>query len=353
MIDTHGPRHCPSIDRKVLNFPEKVKHQIFLELESQNSDEIYVNGLTTAMPAFVQEAILKTIKGLENAKIMRHGYAVEYDYAPASQLYPNLENKKISGLFFSGQINGTSGYEEAAAQGFIAGVNAARKIQNKSPIIIDRSEAYIGVLIDDLIHKKTPEPYRVLPSRAEYRITLRYDNAFMRLFDKVKEIGILSKEKIDFLEKSISDVYTEINNLKNISVSMNEANKFLESLNLEERFAKGIKASDILKIKDVSYDKLREFLNLNDYETFVKNQIETMIKYEIFIERENKQIEKFKKLENMYISENINYNEIKGISNIARAGLNEVRPLSIGEATRISGVTSNDITLIIAHMNIK
>ncbi len=353
MIDTHGPRHCPSIDRKVLNFPEKIKHQIFLELESQNSDEIYVNGLTTAMPAFVQEAILKTIKGLENAKIMRHGYAVEYDYAPASQLYPSLENKKISGLFFSGQINGTSGYEEAAAQGFIAGVNAARKILKKEPIIIDRSEAYIGVLIDDLIHKKTPEPYRVLPSRAEYRITLRYDNAFMRLFDKVKEIGILSKEKIDFLEKSISDVYTEINNLKNISVSMNEANKFLESLNLEERFAKGIKASDILKIKDVSYDKLREFLNLNDYETFVKNQIETMIKYEIFIERENKQIEKFKKLENMYIPENINYNEIKGISNIARAGLNEVRPLSIGEATRISGVTSNDITLIIAHMNIK
>lgn len=353
MIDTHGPRHCPSIDRKVLNFPEKVKHQIFLELESQNSDEIYVNGLTTAMPAFVQEAILKTIKGLENAKIMRHGYAVEYDYAPASQLYPNLENKKISGLFFSGQINGTSGYEEAAAQGFIAGVNAARKIQNKSPIIIDRSEAYIGVLIDDLIHKKTPEPYRVLPSRAEYRITLRYDNAFMRLFDKVKEIGILSKEKIDFLEKSISDVYTEINNLKNISVSMNEANKFLESLNLEERFAKGIKASDILKIKDVSYDKLREFLDLNDYETFVKNQIETMIKYEIFIERENKQIEKFKKLEGMLIPSDINYNEIKGISNIARSGLNEVRPLSIGEATRISGVTSNDITLIIAHMNIK
>lgn len=353
MIDTHGPRHCPSIDRKVLNFPEKVKHQIFLELESQNSDEIYVNGLTTAMPAFVQEAILKTIKGLENAKIMRHGYAVEYDYAPASQLYPSLENKKISGLFFSGQINGTSGYEEAAAQGFIAGVNAARKILKKEPIIIDRSEAYIGVLIDDLIHKKTPEPYRVLPSRAEYRITLRYDNAFMRLFDKVKEIGILSKEKIDFLEKSISDVYTEINNLKNISVSMNEANKFLESLNLEERFAKGIKASDILKIKDVSYDKLREFLNLNDYETFVKNQIETMIKYEVFIERENKQIEKFKKLEGMLIPSDINYNEIKGISNIARSGLNEVRPLSIGEATRISGVTSNDITLIIAYMNVK
>jgi len=350
MVNTHGPRHCPSIDRKVLNFPDKDRHQIFLELESENSDEIYVNGLTTAMPAFVQEEILRTIKGLENAKIMRHGYAVEYDYAPASQLYPSLENKKISGLFFAGQINGTSGYEEAAAQGFMAGVNAARKIAGKEPIIVDRSEAYIGVLIDDLIHKKTPEPYRVLPSRAEYRITLRYDNAFMRLFDKIKEIGIIEKDKIDFLEKSINDVYTEINNLKNISVSMNDANNFLEKLNITDRFAKGVKATEILKIKDVSYDDLKEFLNLNDYEDFVKNQIETMIKYEIFIERENKQIEKFKKLENMLIPKNINYDEIKGISNIAKAGLNEVRPLSIGEATRISGVTSNDITLIIANI---
>ena len=350
MVNTHGPRHCPSIDRKVLNFPDKDRHQIFLELESENSDEIYVNGLTTAMPAFVQEKILRTIKGLENAKIMRHGYAVEYDYAPASQLYPSLENKKISGLFFAGQINGTSGYEEAAAQGFMVGVNAARKIAGKEPIIVDRSEAYIGVLIDDLIHKKTPEPYRVLPSRAEYRITLRYDNAFMRLFDKIKEIGIIEKDKIDFLEKSINDVYTEINNLKNISVSMNDANNFLEKLNITDRFAKGVKAAEILKIKDVSYDDLKEFLNLNDYEDFVKNQIETMIKYEIFIERENKQIEKFKKLENMLIPKNINYDEIKGISNIAKAGLNEVRPLSIGEATRISGVTSNDITLIIANI---
>ena len=350
MVNTHGPRHCPSIDRKVLNFPDKDRHQIFLELESENSDEIYVNGLTTAMPAFVQEEILRTIKGLENAKIMRHGYAVEYDYAPASQLYPSLENKKISGLFFAGQINGTSGYEEAAAQGFMAGVNAARKIAGKEPIIVDRSEAYIGVLIDDLIHKKTPEPYRVLPSRAEYRITLRYDNAFMRLFDKIKEIGIIEKDKIDFLEKSINDVYTEINNLKNISVSMNDANNFLEKLNITDRFAKGVKATEILKIKDVSYDDLKEFLNLNDYEDFVKTQIETMIKYEIFIERENKQIEKFKKLENMLIPKNINYDEIKGISNIAKAGLNEVRPLSIGEATRISGVTSNDITLIIANI---
>ena len=232
-------------------------------------------------------------------------------------------------------------------------MNAAKKIKGEEPVIIDRSEAYIGVLIDDLIHKKTPEPYRVLPSRAEYRLTLRYDNAFMRLFDKIKEVGIVDKDKIEFLENSINNVYMEINNLKNISVSMNDANNFLESLGIEEKFVKGVKASEILKIKDVNYDDLKVFLNLNDYEDFVKNQIETMIKYEIFIERENKQIEKFKKLEHMYIDKNINYDDIKGISNIARAGLNEVRPLSIGEATRISGVTSNDITLIIAHMNDK
>lgn len=201
MIDTHGPRHCPSIDRKVLNFPDKIEHQIFLEQESTESNEIYVNGLTTAMPAFVQDEILKTIKGLENAKIMRYGYAVEYDYAPASQLYPSLESKKIEGLFFAGQINGTSGYEEAAAQGFIAGVNAARKNLGRDPVILDRTEAYIGIMIDDIIHKKTPEPYRVLPSRAEYRMTLRFDNAFMRLFEKTKEIGLLPQEKIDFWKR--------------------------------------------------------------------------------------------------------------------------------------------------------
>ncbi len=196
IIETHGPRHCPSIDRKVLNFPEKKNHQIFLELESSESNELYINGLTTAMPPFAQDEILKTIAGLENAKIMRYGYAVEYDYIPAYQMYPSLENKIVEGLFTAGQINGTSGYEEAAAQGFIAGVNAARKTMGKEPVIIDRSEGYIGVLIDDIIHKKTPEPYRALPSRSEYRLTLRFDNGFMRLLDKAIEIGILSEEKL-------------------------------------------------------------------------------------------------------------------------------------------------------------
>lgn len=292
IIKTHGPRHCPSLDRKVINFPDKSNHQIFLELESAESEEVYVNGLTTAMPPFAQEAMMRTIAGLENARVTRYGYAVEYDYAPAAQLYPSLESKKIEGLYFAGQINGTSGYEEAACQGFIAGVNAARKADGKEPVIIDRSEGYIGVLIDDIIHKKTPEPYRVLPSRSEYRLTLRFDNAFMRLFTKAKEIGILSSEKLDYLENSIKIVNDEIARLKEISVPMVQANALLEKLGSDQKLTKGVKIGDLLKIKEVTYDSLKDITEINDYPRFIKNQIETMIKYEIFIQRENEQIEK-------------------------------------------------------------
>lgn len=350
IIKTHGPRHCPSLDRKVINFPDKTNHQIFLELESADSEEVYVNGLTTAMPPFAQEAMMRTIAGLENARVMRYGYAVEYDYAPASQLYPSLESKKIEGLFFAGQINGTSGYEEAACQGFIAGVNAARKVDNKEPVIIDRSEGYIGVLIDDIIHKKTPEPYRVLPSRSEYRLTLRFDNAFMRLFKKAKEIGILSKERIDYLEKAIETVNSEIARLKEISVPMVQANALLESLGSTQKLTKGVKIGDLLKIKEVTYDSLKAIIEIEDYPEFIKNQIETMIKYEIFIERENEQIQRFKELEEMKIPVDFDFSQVKGISNIARSGMEEIKPLSIGEASRISGVTGNDIALLIGYL---
>ncbi|MGL5378076.1 MAG: tRNA uridine-5-carboxymethylaminomethyl(34) synthesis enzyme MnmG, partial [Cetobacterium sp.] len=311
IIETHGPRHCPSLDRKVLNFPDKFDHQIFLELESSDSNELYVNGLTTAMPPFAQEAMLRSIKGLEKAKIMRYGYAVEYDYAPASQLYPSLESKKIKGLYFGGQINGTSGYEEAATQGFIAGVNAARKTLNKLPVIFDRSEGYIGVLVDDIIHKKTPEPYRVLPSRSEYRLTLRFDNGFMRLLDKAEEIGIVSKEKIEYLKKCREDVYSEIKRIKDTKVLMKDANEILEKKGSIQKLTKGVQANELLKFKEVSYDDLAHLLEIPEYPEFVKNQIETMIKYEIFIEREREQIERFKKLEALLIPESFNFDNIK------------------------------------------
>ncbi|TDT69825.1 tRNA uridine 5-carboxymethylaminomethyl modification enzyme [Hypnocyclicus thermotrophus] len=350
IIETHGPRHCPSLDRKVLNFPDKYEHQIFLEQESIESNEIYVNGLTTAMPPFVQEKMLRTIKGLENAKIVRYGYAVEYDYIPAYQLKMNLENKILENLFLAGQINGTSGYEEAAAQGFLAGVNAVRKIDDKEPMIIDRTEGYIGVLIDDIIHKKTPEPYRVLPSRAEYRLTLRFDNAFIRLFDKAKEIGIIEKEKLSELENYINIIKKEIEKLKEIKITKKEINILLEKLGASERVTKGLTAYELLKLKEITYNSLKGFVDILELPKFVTNQIETIVKYSVFIEREKKQIEKFKKLENMKIPENFNYDNIKGISNIAKDGLNLVKPLSIGEASRISGVTGHDIALLIAHI---
>lgn len=350
IIETHGPRHCPSLDRKVLNFPDKYDHQIFLELESSESNELYVNGLTTAMPPFAQEAMLKSIRGLENAKIMRYGYAVEYDYAPASQLYPSLESKKIKGLYFAGQINGTSGYEEAATQGFIAGVNAARKTLNKKPVIFDRSEGYIGVLVDDIIHKKTPEPYRVLPSRSEYRLTLRFDNGFMRLLDKAEEIGIVPEDKITYLKKCREDVYKEIERIKGTKVPMKDANELLEKKGAEQRLTKGVQANELLKFKEISYDDLAHLLDIPEYPEFVKNQIETMIKYEVFIEREREQIERFKKLEALSIPEDFDFDSVVGISNIAKAGLKEIKPLSIGEASRISGVTGNDIALLLATL---
>ena len=350
IIETHGPRHCPSLDRKVLNFPDKYEHQIFLELESEDSKELYVNGLTTAMPPFVQDEMLKTITGLENAKITRYGYAVEYDYAPASQLYPSLESKKIKNLYCAGQINGTSGYEEAAAQGFLAGVNAGRRADMKEAVIIDRSQGYIGVLIDDIIHKKTPEPYRVLPSRAEYRLTLRFDNAFMRLSKIAKEIGIVSKERIIIMEEAIKDIESEVIKIKEMSIGMNDANRILEKVSEEQRLTKGVKASEILKFKDVKYQDLGMVMEISEYPKFVTNQIETLIKYETFIKREVEQIEKFKKMEDMKIPFSIDYSVIRGISNIARSGLEEVKPFSIGEASRISGVTGNDIALLIGQI---
>ena len=360
IVSTKGPRHCPSLDRKIMNFPEKTNHQIFLELESVENNEIYINGFTTAMPPFAQEAMLKTIAGLENAKIVRYGYAIEYNFISAHQLNLTLESKVVKGIYTAGTINGTSGYEEAACQGFIAGVNAARKILGKEQIIIDRSEGYIGVLIDDIINKKTPEPYRVLPSRAEYRLTLRQDNIFIRLFDKAKEIGLLNKEKLDELEATKIEMDKEIERLKQIKIyPTKETNEKLEKI--EQQYAKEnnekyeknganspVSAFEFLARKEITYDNLSEFIEITELSPLAKEQVEIEAKYRIFIEREKVQIEKFKKLEMLKIPENINYEEIKGLSNIAISGLTYGNPKTIGQASRISGVTYNDIALLIS-----
>ena len=369
IVSTKGPRHCPSLDRKILNFPEKSNHQIFLEQETIESNEIYVNGFTTAMPPFAQEAMLKTITGLENARIVRYGYAVEYNFIPAHQLNLSLETKVIKGLYTAGTINGTSGYEEAACQGFIAGVNASRKILGKKEIVIDRSEGYIGVLIDDIINKKTPEPYRVLPSRAEYRLTLRQDNIFIRLLDKSKEIGLLKAEKIKELENSKNEIDREIERLKAVIIyPTKETNEKLEKIGIEfnkknekESISAGnsesnfknsannpVSAFEFLARKEINYDNLSEFIETEKLRPIVKEQLEINAKYNVFIEREKAQIEKFRKLEKMKIPENIDYEKIQGLSNIAISGLIYGKPETIGQASRISGVTYNDIALLIA-----
>lgn len=350
IVSSKGPRHCPSLDRKVLRFPEKTDHQIFLEQESIESNEIYINGFTTAMPPFAQDAMLKTIKGLENAKIMRYGYAVEYDYIPANQLKLTLETKILENLYTAGTINGTSGYEEAAVQGFIASVNAVRKIKGETPVIIDRSEGYTGVLIDDIINKDTPEPYRVLPSRAEYRLTLRQDNVFLRLLEKAKEIGILDKEKINELECAKEEIEKETERLKGITVYPTKENN--ETLKSEghDTMNNPVSAFEFLARKEMTYEKLGKFIEISELSKLVKEQVEINSKYKIFIDREKNQIEKFKKLEDMIIPKTVNYEEIKGISNIAVSGLLYAQPETIGQASRISGITHNDIALLIAFI---
>ena len=353
IVSTKGPRHCPSLDRKIMNFPQKTDHQIFLEQESIESDEIYINGFTTAMPPFAQEAMLHTITGLENAQIVRYGYAVEYNFIPAHQLNLTLETKVLEGLYTAGTINGTSGYEEAACQGFIAGVNAARKILRKKEIVIDRSEGYIGVLIDDIINKKTPEPYRVLPSRAEYRLTLRQDNVFIRLLEKSKEIGILDKNTTKKLEDAVKEIDDEIKRLKEITIyPTKENNEKLKNIEggTENSMNSPVSAFDFLARKEINYDNLSEFCETLNLSKLAKEQVEINAKYKIFIEREKAQIEKFKKLEEMEIPKNFDYENVKGLSNIAISGLIYGNPKNIGQASRISGVTYNDISILIAML---
>ena len=344
-----GPRYCPSIEDKIVRFADKERHQLFLEPESIYYDDIYVQGFSTSMPHDVQEKMVHSLPGLENAKILKYAYAIEYDAIDPLQLKPSLELKKISGLFTAGQINGTSGYEEAACQGLIAGINAARKIDNKEPIVLKRNQAYIGVLIDDLITKGIRDPYRLLTSRAEYRLLLRHDNADQRLRHIGYEVGLIDEERHNKLlekEKNIEELKELLRTTK--ITPTKETNEYLKSINTSE-IKDGLYLYDLLKRPEIKMENIKHFIDLN-YTNEVIEQVEIFVKYEGYILKEEKEAKKMLDLENKRIPENINYDEIHNLASEAKQKLKEVRPESIGQALRISGVNPADISILMIYL---
>ncbi|KAB8136854.1 tRNA uridine-5-carboxymethylaminomethyl(34) synthesis enzyme MnmG [Gracilibacillus oryzae] len=351
MIKGTGPRYCPSIEDKIVRFHDKPRHQIFLEPEGRNTEEVYVQGLSTSLPEYVQREILRSIPGLEEAEIMRAGYAIEYDAVVPTQLWPTLEVKNVEGIFTAGQINGTSGYEEAAGQGIMAGINAAAKALNKETLILDRSQAYIGVLIDDLVTKGTNEPYRLLTSRAEYRLLLRHDNADLRLTDIGYKLGLIPEERYNKFEEKKRLIEEEKNRLQEVRLKPTEQ---LQTL-LEEigstRLKDGILAFDLLKRPEVTYRLIDKVCPADkELAADVKEQIEIQIKYQGYIAKSNQQVEKMKKMENKLIPDNIDYDAITGIATEAREKLKKVRPLSVAQASRIAGVNPADVSILLVYI---
>ena len=341
-----GPRYCPSIEDKVMRFKDKERHQLFLEPESLYYDDIYLQGFSTSMPYEIQEQMVHSLPGLENAKILKYAYAIEYDAIYPTQMKANLESKVIENLFTAGQINGTSGYEEAACQGLMAGINASLKLENKEPLILKRNEAYIGVLIDDLITKGIKDPYRLLSSRAEYRLLLRSDNADERLTPKGKEIGLISDERYEkYLSKKNKE--QELMNLlrKNKITPKQDVLEYLEKVN-SSTLKDGISLYDLLKRPEIKMENIKHFVNLDEYEKEIEENVEINIKYEGYINKVNKEIIDYNKLESKKIPSDIDYDKIINLASEAKQKLKEVRPVTLAQALRISGVNPIDISLL-------
>ena len=353
-IEGIGPRYCPSIEDKIMRFPDKLQHQIFVEPEGEDTEELYIGGMSSSMPEDVQIAMYRTIPGLENCEFMRSAYAIEYDSVDPTELKLSLEFKKVNGLFGAGQFNGTSGYEEAASQGLIAGINAARKIKNEEPFILKRSDAYIGVLIDDLVTKGTNEPYRMMTSRAEYRLLLRQDNADLRLTEMGREIGLVDDERYNIFLERKSKLENELERIKNLQITnKKEVNEFLETLE-SVPLKKPISLYELIKRPELNYrlvaplDSERCQLPID-----IIDQIDIIAKYEGYIQKQLEQVEQFKKIENRLIDKELDYSDVYGLRTEAIQKLNKFKPMNIGQASRISGVSPADISVLMIYLEQK
>ncbi|MBQ7352216.1 MAG: tRNA uridine-5-carboxymethylaminomethyl(34) synthesis enzyme MnmG [Clostridia bacterium] len=350
-IEGTGPRYCPSIESKVVKFSDKERHQLFLEPEGLDTDEIYIQGFSTSMPIDLQEKMINSLAGLENAHIMRDAYAIEYDCIDATTLYPTLESKQISGLYFAGQINGTSGYEEAGAQGLVAGINASLKLDKKEPLILKRSESYIGVLIDDIVTKRTEEPYRMMTSRAEYRLTLRQDNADIRLTEIGRKCGLVDNNRYNQFIQYLKEI-DELDSVLDRVISPKELKEFFESKSEVLSMNSGLSLKDVLRRANITAEDIFEKFNdiLGGYSIRAIKQWEINLKYSGYLKRQEIQINQAKKQEEQSLPSDIDYNDIKGLRLEARQKLNNIRPLTLAQASRISGVSPADISVLTIYL---